>query len=70
MDNAFEELVALVQYTRENGSMGGWRNMAAFDSRSVAERYAENCSAGGSPWIYRVVDVEVDTPLEVSPRGV
>lgn len=60
MTNQFEGLKAIVQYRGKRGDGTKWHNMAAFDSRGVAERYAESC-AGESPerpWEYRVIDVD------------
>ena len=58
MEHKFDGLTALVQYTREDGSQSNWTNMAAFDFKTVAERYAKKCSEGDTPWLYRVVDVD------------
>lgn len=55
MDNLFDNLVAVVQYSRKGES--GWNTMAAFDVEHLAERYAENCAKDSSPWKYRVVPV-------------
>lgn len=57
-DSVFDDLVAVVQYARKDAS--DWNNMAAFDSKHMAEKYAESCKNDMSPWEYRVVDVETD----------
>ncbi len=56
--DVFDDLVAIVQYTRKDGSRGSWANMAAFDYRTIADQYAKKCAEGNPPWIYRVVDVK------------
>ena len=54
IDNSFfDGLVAVVQYARKD--QGDWNNMAAFDNREAAEKYAESCSSDTCPWEYRVV---------------
>lgn len=55
MSDAFEGLIAIVQYRRKRG-YDDWHNMAAFDSRDMAQKYADDCSKGEPPWEYRVVD--------------
>lgn len=51
----FEGLTALVQYRRKDVGFA-WRNMAAFDSFGIAERYRDNMDAE-APWEYRAVDL-------------
>ena len=59
MNNPFDGLKAIVQYRRKpERGYDDWHNMAAFDSRGMAENYANDCSVGHSPWEYRVIDVE------------
>ena len=57
MNSQFDGLTAIVQYRRkpEEGS-DDWHNMAAFDSRDVADRYAEDCAKNSSVWDYQVID--------------
>ncbi len=55
-DNLFDGIRAVVQYRRKSDGVS-WNTMAAFDLRSVADHYAEDCSKGDRPWEYRVVDV-------------
>jgi Lar family restriction alleviation protein len=43
----------IVQFTRKDA--GGWHNMAAFDSESIAQKYATKCGRGDPPWEYRVI---------------
>lgn len=54
-DQGFTGLVALVQY-REHGKLY-WRNMAAFDSLTQAERYCQQCS-DSSVFEYRFIAYE------------
>jgi hypothetical protein len=57
-DNQFNGLVAIVQYRRKRGH-DDWHNMAAFDSRSMADTYCANCSKDDLlPWEYQVIDVQ------------
>ena len=62
MNDLFSGLTAIVQYRRKFvpglcDAGIAWHAMAAFDQRSVAERYADDCSKGDRPWEYRIVDV-------------
>lgn len=34
-----------------------WRNIAAFDNKTIADRYAEDCIRNGLPVGYRVIEV-------------
>lgn len=54
--NQFEGLTAIVRYRRKEDGVK-WHNMAAFDVRSIADKYAADCSKADSPWEYEVVDV-------------
>lgn len=56
----FDGLEAVVQYRAKDGA--GWTTMAAFDLRSIAEKYAEDCGMGDRPWEYRVVDLPKRDP--------
>lgn len=52
----FDGLFAVVQYRLKTG--GGWSGMAAFDSPSIAARYARDCGKGENwPWEYRAVNL-------------
>lgn len=62
MNDLFSGLVAVVQYRRKYvpgrcDSGITWHAMAAFDQKSVAEKYADDCGKDDRPWEYRVVDV-------------
>ena len=58
MSDIFDGLKAIVQYRRKpERGCDVWHNMAAFDLRGVAERYAASCGGGDQPWEYQVVDV-------------
>jgi len=57
MNDLFVGLVAVVQYRRKDDGIK-WHAMAAFDSRSIADKYAISCSDEERPWEYRVVDVK------------
>lgn len=55
----FNGLKAVVQYRRKDEGIQ-WRTMAAFDSRTMADKYVADCSRDGDrPWEYRAVDVPV-----------
>jgi len=54
-ESIFDGLVAVVQYRRKDGDE--WKTMAAYDSREIADKYAEDCSGPTIPWEYRVLDV-------------
>lgn len=53
-DTDFRGLVAVVQY-RERGKQLFWRNMAAFDSLTMAEKYCQECAEGNSVFEYRAL---------------
>ncbi len=58
MSNLFEGLKAIVQYRRKpERGWDTWHNMAAFDSRGMADSYATGCAEGDPPWEYQVIDV-------------
>ena len=61
-DTDFRGLVAVVQY-RETGKHGFWHNMAAFDSFTMAEKYAKRCADGCSIFEYRALELEGDSGL-------
>lgn len=51
---AFTGLTAIVQYRRKSGDFDPWHNMAAFDSKDMAERYALSCA--NETWEYDVIE--------------
>lgn len=53
----FPGLVAIVQYRRNSVDYDPWHNMAAFDSRTMADTYCAQCAAGTDTWEYQAVDV-------------
>ncbi|MDP3740336.1 MAG: hypothetical protein Q8R02_23315 [Hyphomonadaceae bacterium] len=57
--DALKPLAGLVEYRRTDQVR--WSTMAAFDSLSMAEKYAERCGSDNSedwPWEYRAVEAE------------
>ena len=60
MSDLFSGLVAVVQYRRKDN--GTWTTMAAYDSKRIADQYAEECSGTTRPWEYRVVEVPDEKP--------
>jgi hypothetical protein len=46
----------IVQYRRKDIGVY-WTAMAAFDSFTMAERYAAKCSGDDVPWEYRAIEV-------------
>lgn len=54
-NDLFYNLTTVVQYSRKD--IGDWLTMAAFDSKSIAEKYAKNCSSDNCPWDYRTVEI-------------
>ena len=58
-EHIFDGLVAVVQYRRRDEGSDGyrWFTMAAFDLRTIAERYCDDCRKQNRPWEYRVKDV-------------
>ena len=67
MANVYYGLKALVQYRRKDEAV--WSNMAAFDSLSMAEKYAKDCYCSGEerPWVYRAVEVPDETAYGDQP---
>lgn len=52
----FEGLVAVVRYRRKDDGIR-WHTMAAFDSKSIADKYAAECSSDDRPWEYDAINV-------------
>lgn len=54
--STYHGLKGLVQYRRKDEAI--WSNMAAFDSLSMAEKYASDCAGSELPWEYRAIEVD------------
>ena len=53
-DKLLSGLKAVVQYRRKEEGIA-WMTMAAFDSESMAEKYAKECTGENRPWEYQAV---------------